>query len=761
MEKFLLLVISACLLFTFKYNSEYHYTSPAPSSANTLPIWTCDPIQDSMALVALYNATDGANWTNKWELDQPFSTWYGITLGAEGCVTEINLVNNNLNGPLPPELGDLTNLHRLNIWLNDLGGTIPPELGQLSQLEYLRFSNSLLTGGIPAELGALSKLTYLDLSINELSDTIPQELGQLTLLVDLRLDYNEITGRIPASIGSLSRLQRLKCRSNNLTGPLPPDLGNLGQLRTLDFGYNDLTGTIPATLGNLQRLGTLNIDGNQLTGTLPTELGNLGNLSNLSLARNELEGPIPASFGNLTSLTNLWLFDNQLTGSIPASIGNLPNLGVLQLNSNQLTGPIPPELGNMPKLALLLLNDNQLNGTIPARLSLAPKLYRITLDSNQLEGPIPVALAEKENLRYLLLSDNLLTGTIPAALGALPELRHLELHNNQLSGCFPLGLMPLCELGFSEGQYLRGYNFTGNPDLPGGGDFDAFCNTGTGAATSTGVCSVCTQLVSPTDGAADVEITTDLSWAAAGSNPLGYLLRMGTSSGGMDIVNSQDVGNVTTYNPGTLPANTTIYVTIQPYYTHGVSEYCMEESFSTLAIHSCNVPEHTVLNDIVIEEGDYRAAATITSNGLVTAPAEVTFSAGQSISLQAGFRVEAGSVFRAGIEDCIPSPPPATTAEWVVSQEVIAPPSPISLKVYPNPFRQSTILSYELDKRTEVTLLVHDLSGRLWAVLLRDAVQEKGEHQLRLPTHDWPAGIYNVSFRTWDARSDTRIVVME
>ncbi len=32
---------------------------------------------DSLALVALYNATDGANWTNTWNLNDPMSTWYG------------------------------------------------------------------------------------------------------------------------------------------------------------------------------------------------------------------------------------------------------------------------------------------------------------------------------------------------------------------------------------------------------------------------------------------------------------------------------------------------------------------------------------------------------------------------------------------------------------------------------------------------------------------------------------------------------------
>jgi len=34
--------------------------------------------RDSIALVALYNATDGANWSKKWLLDTPLEDWHGV-----------------------------------------------------------------------------------------------------------------------------------------------------------------------------------------------------------------------------------------------------------------------------------------------------------------------------------------------------------------------------------------------------------------------------------------------------------------------------------------------------------------------------------------------------------------------------------------------------------------------------------------------------------------------------------------------------------
>ena len=60
-------------------------------------------IQDSLALVALYNATDGPNWNNKesW-LTGPVFTWFGIYV-ENGRVRNINTGWNNLNGTLPSE----------------------------------------------------------------------------------------------------------------------------------------------------------------------------------------------------------------------------------------------------------------------------------------------------------------------------------------------------------------------------------------------------------------------------------------------------------------------------------------------------------------------------------------------------------------------------------------------------------------------------------------------------------------------------------
>ena len=207
------------------------------------------------ALVALYNSTDGENWD--------FETW-----GLEG--TEIWMRTNTPCkwGFVSCSEGHITGLFLEEVQLN---GSIPLELGNLSQLNWLDLSFNQLTGFIPSELGNLSMLTYLNLSDNlELSDPIPSELGSLNQLKTLNLSWNSLTGSIPNELGNLSQLKLLDLSVNELSGPIPPELGNLSQLTELDLSCNDCTVKVD--------------DG--LSGTIPSELKNLSQLEKLDLGYN-------------------------------------------------------------------------------------------------------------------------------------------------------------------------------------------------------------------------------------------------------------------------------------------------------------------------------------------------------------------------------------------------------------------------------------------------------------------------------------------
>ena len=91
--------------------------------------------EERAALVALYEATDGANWMrgDSWLSDDPIGTWYGVTTDSSGRVTALSLSRNKLNGPFP-DLSALTELKHLALFANDLSGPIP-DLSKLTKLD--------------------------------------------------------------------------------------------------------------------------------------------------------------------------------------------------------------------------------------------------------------------------------------------------------------------------------------------------------------------------------------------------------------------------------------------------------------------------------------------------------------------------------------------------------------------------------------------------------------------------------------------------
>ncbi len=325
---------------------------------------------DRTALVALYNATGGPNWTNNtnWLSDKSIGEWYGVTTDDNGRVTALDLLGNRLSGSIPTQLGNLSKLTTLILLGNRLSGSIPTQLGNLSNLTTLDLGHNGLSGSIPTQLGNLSNLTKLDLFASGVSGSIPAELGNLSNLTELTLAANQLSGSIPTQLGNLSNLTKLSLSYNPLSGSIPTQLGNLSNLTTLWLDENQLSGSIPTQLGNLSKLTGLSLSRNRLSGSIPTQLGNLSNLTFLSLGHNGLSGSIPTQLGNLSNLTDLYLYNNQLSGSIPAQLGNLSNLTDLYLSHNQLSGSIPTQLGNLSKLTYLYLAGNQLSGCIPAAL---------------------------------------------------------------------------------------------------------------------------------------------------------------------------------------------------------------------------------------------------------------------------------------------------------------------------------------------------------------------------------------------------------
>lgn len=246
---------------------------------------SCNRLADSLALIALYNATNGPNWTNTWNTNQSMDNWHGVTL-TDGRVTCLDLdaahncgwssgIGNNLNGNIPPEIGNLCELTVLNLQNNLIGSNIPNEIGELRKLEFLFLGGNQLSGNLPTTLGNLTKLRGIWIEGMNLSGPIPKELGNLQYLEQLHLWSNNLTGNIPAELGNPLNLFILDLRNNNLTGSIPNELGKLFNLKKLRFSNNPLSGQLPYEIGNLNQLEWLEIFNNGLSGCYSNNLEQL------------------------------------------------------------------------------------------------------------------------------------------------------------------------------------------------------------------------------------------------------------------------------------------------------------------------------------------------------------------------------------------------------------------------------------------------------------------------------------------------------
>ena len=217
--------------------------------------------KERAALVAFYKANNGDNWkyNQNWLSDKPLSEWHGIKMTADGKhVSVIRLYYNNVDGYIPKEIADLTELETLWIYNQipsaDEPHPLPEAIGQLKKLKTLDLQAYSLSGTLPSslfDLSELEKLRIVDAKHMQPSP-IPEEIGKLTNLTVLDLSGINLTGIITPEIGRLTGLTSLSLFSNELTGGIPDSFGNLLNLETLDLISNQLSGEIPASFYRLK-----------------------------------------------------------------------------------------------------------------------------------------------------------------------------------------------------------------------------------------------------------------------------------------------------------------------------------------------------------------------------------------------------------------------------------------------------------------------------------------------------------------------------
>ncbi len=193
---------------------------------------------------------------------------------------ELWLRINDLTGPIPRQLGNLTHLEELRLGLNDLTGPIPPELGRLTSLTELHLSgNSDMAGVLPTELTRLGRLETLLAVHTDLC--APSDPG------------------FQAWLGSIYRLRVARCASDSasvayltqavqsLEHPVPLVAGEKALLRVFVIAASPTTAVIPPVRARFY------VDGTEIhiaevparTATIPTEVyeGDLSRSSNAEI----------------------------------------------------------------------------------------------------------------------------------------------------------------------------------------------------------------------------------------------------------------------------------------------------------------------------------------------------------------------------------------------------------------------------------------------------------------------------------------------
>ena len=232
--------------------------------------------KERAALEAFYKVNNGDNWINNtgWCTDAPLREWTGITMTPDGM-----------------------HVQAIELWNIEVQGYIPDEIADLTELESLSINNQYYSTDawpLPEAIGSLEKLKFLQFQCYTLGGTLPESLFNLKNLEVLRIRGAE--GMTPA--------------------PIPPAIGDLTNLKELDLSNMNLTGDIPSEIGNLTGLTELSMFGNDLTGGIPDSFGNLVNLEKLNLQDNQLSGDIPAAFYRVRNYWTLWpelVADNNFT----------------------------------------------------------------------------------------------------------------------------------------------------------------------------------------------------------------------------------------------------------------------------------------------------------------------------------------------------------------------------------------------------------------------------------------------------------------
>ncbi|KAF2294638.1 hypothetical protein GH714_014048 [Hevea brasiliensis] len=191
-------------------------------------------------------------------------SWKGVTckeLGLPGTpdmfrVTSLTLPESQLLGSIPPDLGFIQHLRRLDLSNNFLNGSLPSSFFNSTELQVISLSGNEISGELPESIGGMRSLQFLNLSDNALDGKLPKNLTSLKNLTVLSLRTNYFSGYVPSGFNSV---EVLDLSSNLLNGSLPLDFGGESFKGNVDLCGKPLKNlcSIPSTLSTPPNISTI------------------------------------------------------------------------------------------------------------------------------------------------------------------------------------------------------------------------------------------------------------------------------------------------------------------------------------------------------------------------------------------------------------------------------------------------------------------------------------------------------------------------
>jgi len=488
------------------------------------------------------------------------------------------------------------------------------------------------------------------------------------------------------------KLIRVEVQENNmevLDLTKNPNLQNLKAQRNLISNLD---------LRNNLQLVNLDLNENRLTSI---DLTSNQSLTNFDISKNLLAGEGPDLTQN-TELVNLDMSNNQIS-SLDIT-GNLKlvnvNLSFNKFSGNSILEQIVQNYqaaGRALGGETYILNDNLLSNQIPdfgALVTNTTKNFSLSFHNNNFHfGDFEQQHAQYLNYRdtprgdgtifkkYWYAGQNKVNireviTTIPGQPITLSTVvRGAQNHYKwfkdgvEIAGAgdtpeYTISAPEACESGIYYTEITSDLVPLENGDDPGDNGRNLVLQRNDLVLGANGV-PTCALLINPLNKAVDVPINAGIEWQSE-SGACGFLLSVGSTPGGTDILDAEDVGNVSGYNfEENLPVDSEIFVTITPYFEGGSLDGCLEESFFTSS--EATAPDCAILTQPL--SGSVGVSADTNINWSVASGAD-------GYRIKIGTSPGASDLANANVDDGSTTYNPAT--DFIVGSEVFVTVTPFN-----------------------------------------------------------------------------------